>query len=119
MKPLERLRLQSSVTTVDADGAAAFAHDAAAGVLLLPGDPTRPEVTDVAVVLGELAGRFPGLRVAVAHEGHEPAMRAHFGVRSFPALLFVKGGEVVTTLTRMQSWSTYADAARALEEGAR
>lgn len=118
MKPLERLRLQRSVASVDTDGASVFAGAAAAGMLLLPGDPTRPEVTDVAVVVGELAERFPRLRVAVAQEGDEAAMRARFGVKNFPALLFVRGGEVVKTLARMQSWSTYEDSARAVEEGA-
>jgi hydrogenase-1 operon protein HyaE len=115
MNPLERLQHHARIEALDADGLAAFAHVPAPGLLLVPGDPSRPEATDVAVVLGELAERFPRLRVAVAPEGHEQAMRAQLGVTAFPALLFVKGGRVVTTLARMQAWSAYESAARELE----
>ena len=115
MKPLERLRDRHAVTAVDIDGATAFTRDAAPGVLLLPGDPTRPELTDVAVVLGELATRFPRFRLGIAPEGDAAAMRVRFGVTAFPALLFVRGGEVVTAIARMQAWSAYERAARALE----
>ncbi|HSO33474.1 MAG TPA: hypothetical protein VLT33_13160 [Labilithrix sp.] len=114
MTPLERL-LQDKGCAVDAEGALAFANASGAWLLLLPGDPLRPEVADLAVVLGALAGKFPHLRIAVAPEGDEVAMRSRFGVTTFPALLFVKGGGVVTTLSRMQSWATYEGAARALE----
>jgi len=116
MTPLERLLEREHVTAVDAAGAAAFTREAAAGLLLLPGDPSRPEVIDVAVVMGELKEKFPALRVAVAPVGAEPEMRASFGVTTFPSLLFVRGGEVRTRLARMQAWSTYEGAALALQE---
>ena len=67
------------------------------------------------MVLGELATRFPCFRVGIAPEGDEATMRARFGVTAFPALLFVRGGEVVTSIARMQAWLTYESAARALE----
>jgi hydrogenase-1 operon protein HyaE len=114
MTPLDRLLQRDHVITVDAAGAIAFAHEPAAGMLLLAGDLARAEVTDVAVVLSSLATSFPGLRVAVAHEAAEPELRASFQVSAFPSLLFVKDGAVVTKLARMQAWSTYEDAARAL-----
>jgi hydrogenase-1 operon protein HyaE len=117
MTPLERLLTSGHAAAVDVDGAAAFAREPTAGLLLLPGDPSRPEVVDVAVVLGELAEKFPRLRVAVVRDGEEPTMRAWFGVTTFPSLLFVRGGDVVTRLARMQPWSTYEDAAIALEAG--
>lgn len=115
MKPLQRLALRPGVTTVDGDAALAFTREHAPGILLVPGDPSRPEVTDLAVVLGELADAHPGVRVGVAREGDEAEMRSRLGLSAFPSLLFVKGGEVVKVLARMQSWSTYAGAARALE----
>jgi hydrogenase-1 operon protein HyaE len=115
MKPLDRLARDQRVSNVDADGALAFAREPAPGVLLLPGDPTRPEVVDVAVVMSELLSTHPALRYGVAPVGDEPAMRERFGVTSFPALLFVKNGEVAKVLARMQTWSTYEGAASAIE----
>jgi hypothetical protein len=114
MMPLERLRTLSTITEVDPEHASAFVRDPLPGMLLIPGDPLRPEVNDVAVVLTELVERFPAIRVAVASIGQEATMRGRFGVAAFPALLFVKGGEVVTALSRMQAWSAYETAARAL-----
>lgn len=110
MTPLDRLMQRTDVVTVDPDGAVAFAAGAGPGVLLLPGDPTRPEVIDLAVVMGELEGRHPGLRLAVARVGEEPALRERLPVTAFPSLVFVRDGGVAKVLSRMQSWSTYADA---------
>ncbi len=111
--PLDRVRSDPRVVALDAEGALEFAKREAPGLLLLPGVVARAEVPDVAVVLGELAVRFPGLRLAVA-DGDEATLKARFGLPGFPALLFVRDGEVKTALARMHSWSTYESAARAL-----
>jgi len=115
MKPLEKLTRRPAVTTVDSEGAVAFTKTPAPGLLLLPGEPSRPEVTDVAVVVIELSERHPELRLGVARVGDEAAMRERFGVTTFPALLFVRNGEVVRAVSRMQSWATYMSAVAMLE----
>lgn len=114
MNPLERLREQRDVLRVDVDGAAAFASGGAPGLLLLPGDPTRPEVIDLAVVVSELRQLHPGLRVAVGDAGHEAALRERLPVTSFPSLVFVRSDGVAKVLARMQSWATYRDALASL-----
>ncbi len=120
MKPLDRLLKTPRVEALPLESAVGFARDpsAEARVLFLPGDASRPEVTDVAVVLGELLGLFPSLEIGVAvGEGvDEAAMRERFGVTAFPTVIFSRHGETSKRLSRMQSWSTYEDAARALLE---
>lgn len=118
MNPLERLRAQNSVLRVNADGAAAFARGGLPGLLLLPGDPTRPEVIDLAVVVSELRQLHPRLRVAVADVGHEAALRERLPVTSFPSLLFVRHDGVAKVLSRMQSWATYEEAIASLGDAA-
>ncbi|MFO0737240.1 MAG: hypothetical protein U0270_15225 [Labilithrix sp.] len=115
MTPLERLRLRTDIASVDAEGAREFAHREARGLLLLPGDPTRPEVIDLAVVVSELHQRHPDLRIAIADSGHEAVLRERLHVTSFPSLVFVKDGAVAKVLSRMQSWATYLDALASLE----
>lgn len=114
MTPLERLRQRRDTAQVDLDGAVAFTREEAPGVMLLPGDPARPEVIDLAVVLGELRALHPGLRFAVAADGDEGALRARLPVTTFPSLVLVRGGAVAKVLSRMQSWATYDAAIAAL-----
>ena len=82
-------------------------------VVLLAGDPVRfPESLDVAVVLPELArlaaGRFGRtLRAAVATRDSEDALARRFGSQRWPALLWLRDGGYVTTLSGMMDWDGY------------
>ena len=114
MNPLDLLCIQDSVSSVDVAGARAFVQEPDPGLLFLPGDRSRPEVTDVAVVANTLHRRYPELRVAVAKNEAEDTLRGAFGIALFPSLLFVKGGEVKISLARMQTWSIYDGAARSI-----
>ncbi len=114
MTPLERLRAHTSVHTVDADGALAFTKSSTGGVLIVLGDPSRPEVSDVAVVALELQGNYPQMHIALASPGDDPKMKTELGLTSLPALVFVKDGVVTRTLARMCSWASYDDAARSV-----
>ncbi len=93
-------------------------HDdfvAAAGmnVLFFPGDPaTAKDSTDVAVVLPELVNAFGGqLRPGVVADtyGDGKELKRHYGFGAFPSLVFVRGGEYVGTITRIQDWGDYLD----------
>jgi hydrogenase-1 operon protein HyaE len=97
-------------TTVDrfleaADEAGAIA------VLLSAGDPNRfPEAIDVAVVLPELVDAFQGrLTGAVIARSAESELGQRFGVRVQPTLIFVRKGETLGLIAKIQDWSVYTD----------
>jgi len=79
------------------------------GVLFFAGDPVRfPECLDVAVVLPELQRAFPGrLHVGVARVQDEDALARRFGLQRWPALVFVRDGGYVTTVSGMLDWDDY------------
>lgn len=96
------------------DGLAALEGDV---VLLIAGDAQRfPECLDVAVVLPELQRAFPGrLRIAVAEADSEDALARRYGATRRPSLVFLRGGQYVTTVAGMLDWDDYlAEVAHAL-----
>jgi hydrogenase-1 operon protein HyaE len=82
-------------------------------VLFFPGDPaTVRDSTDVAVVLPELVSAFDGrLRPGVVTDvfGDGLALKRQYGFSEYPALVFVRSGEYVGTLTRIRDWAEYLD----------
>lgn len=94
---------------VDAAGAAGFAAATGDSVLLLTADPrTNPESWDALVVLPEMLRGFAGtLRAAVVLPADSARLALQFGVRSYPALVFQRGGEFVGTIEGLQDWEVY------------
>ncbi len=82
-------------------------------VLFFPGDPsTTKDATDVAVVLPELMSFFEGrLNAGVVTDtfGDGKTLKRHYGFSAFPSLVFVRGGEYVGAITRIQDWAEYID----------
>jgi len=82
-------------------------------VLFFPGDPTTAkDSTDVAVVLPELVQAFDGqLHVGVVTDtwGDGKELKRHYGFSAYPSLVFVRGGEYVDAITRIQDWAVYLD----------
>ena len=82
-------------------------------VLFFPGEPsTVKDATDVAVVLPELVQAFgdqlrPGVVTDTWGAGKE--LKRHYGFSAYPSLVFVRGGDYVGTITRIQDWSDYID----------
>ncbi len=82
-------------------------------VLFFPGDPaTVRDSTDVAVVLPEIVETFagqlrPGVVTDVFGDGKE--LNRHYGFREYPALVFVRSGEYVGAITRIQDWNVYLE----------
>jgi hydrogenase-1 operon protein HyaE len=80
-------------------------------VLFFPGDPqTVRDATDVAVILPELVRAFdgrlrPGVVTDVFGDGKE--LRRRYGFREYPTLVFVRSGEYVGAISRVQDWSDY------------
>ncbi len=88
------------------------AHDGM-NVLFFPGEPTTvKDATDVAVVLPELVDAFEGkLRPGVVTDtfGDGKMLKREYGFSHFPALVFVRGGDYVGTICRIQDWADYLD----------
>jgi hydrogenase-1 operon protein HyaE len=82
-------------------------------VLFFPGDTkTVRDATDVAVVLPEINAAFdgklsPGVVTDVFGDGK--TLKRHYGFREYPALVFVRSGDYVGTIARIQDWGFYLE----------
>lgn len=97
----------------------AFVAAPGEAALFFTEDPVRfREVTDVAVILPELAAaasrRF---RIGVLPPPLANARASTYGVRRWPALVFVRGGEWLGNVEGLRDWSDYLAAVNALVEG--
>ena len=88
-----------------------FTQRSGLNVLFFPGNPeTVKDATDVAVVLPELINAFadqlrPGVVTDTYTAGKE--LKQKYGFPQYPALVFVREGEYVGAITRIQDWSEY------------
>ncbi|MGB5164505.1 MAG: hypothetical protein WBN09_06635 [Woeseiaceae bacterium] len=109
---IDRL-IQDGYTEVDCDNHDAFVATPGMNVLFFPGDPaTVKDATDVAVVLPELLRAFEGrLHPGVVTDtfGAGKTLKRTYGFSHFPALVFVRGGEYVGTICRIQDWGEYIE----------
>ena len=112
---------------VDQEGAArlddatfdAFVAAPGEAVLFFTEDPMRfREVTDLAVILPEIRGaasrRF---RIGVLPPPIANAKAATYGVRRWPALVFLRSGAWLGNIEGLREWSEYLSLANALLEG--
>ena len=78
-------------------------------VLLFTNNPKQfPESNDVAVVLPELMQLFPGrLAPAVVDESAEVALQQRYTFSKWPALVFLRRGDYLGVITKMQNWSDF------------
>ena len=115
---IERLVAELGYPVIDLAGHDAFVARPGMNVLFFPGDPaTVRDATDVAVVLPELVAAFdnrlaPGVVLDVYGDGL--ALKRRYGFSEYPALVFVRGGGWVGTLTRIRDWSDYLSTIAAL-----
>ncbi len=78
-------------------------------VLFFTGDPKRfRDTTDVAVVLPELVKAFKGVLQpgVVAADSGQP-LQQHYGFSAWPALVFLRDGGYLGSITGIQDWSGY------------
>ncbi len=110
---IDRLVDELGYENVSLDNHDEFIAEAGMNVLFFPGDPsTVKDATDVAVVLPELVQAFGGqLRPGVVRDtwGDGKELKRHYGFSAFPSLVFVRSGEYVGTITRIQDWSDYLE----------
>lgn len=104
---------------LDEAGFDAFLGAPGEAALFFTEDPVRfREVTDVAVILPELAAaasrRF---RIGVLPPPLANARAATFGVRRWPALVFLRDGQWLGNVEGLRDWAEYVAAVNALLEG--
>jgi hydrogenase-1 operon protein HyaE len=113
---IERLVTALGFPEVDASSVDEFLAEPVDAVLFFTENPeTNAETRDVAVVLPEIVKAFAGrLRPAVVSRAAERELQKRFGFARWPALVFVREGELVGTLTSIHDWSVYLEKVAAL-----
>lgn len=114
-----RLVEKHGAARLDEAGFEAFAAAPGEAALFFTEDPVRfREVLDVAVILPELAAaatrRF---RMGVLPPPLANAKAATYGVRRWPALVFLRGGEWLGNVEGLRDWSEYLAEVNTLLEG--
>jgi hydrogenase-1 operon protein HyaE len=110
---IDRLIDEYGYQQVTLDNHDEFIQETGMNVLFFPGEPsTVKDATDVAVVLPELVQAFgdqlrPGVVTDTWGAGKE--LKRHYGFSAYPSLVFIRDGEYVGTITRIQDWSDYID----------
>lgn len=108
---IDRLIDELGYVRVTLDNHDEFVATPGMNVLFLPGDPTTvKDATDVAVVLPELMGTFHGkLNAGVVTDpfGDGVKLKRLYGFTHFPALVFVRDGGYVGTISRIRDWQEY------------
>jgi hydrogenase-1 operon protein HyaE len=115
---IERLLRECGVPEVGSEGIDAFLAPAGDVVLFFTEDPKKyPESADVAVILPELMKAFAGrFRAAVVARASERELQKRFGFARWPALVFVRGGDIVGTLTGVYDWDDFIEQVSTLLE---
>lgn len=110
---IDRLFDECGYTAVSSDNHDEFVATPGMNVLFFPGDPkTTKDATDVAVVLPELVQAFEGrLNAGVVTDtfGDGKELKRHYGFQAFPSLVFVRGGDYIGAITRIQDWAEYLE----------
>jgi len=95
---------------LDADNFESRVQAQAFSVLFLSEDPNRfPESLDVAVILPELVKAFPQLSPALIDRSFERTLQERYGFSVWPALVFLKEGRYLGTLSRILNWQEYLE----------
>lgn len=104
-----RLTEEFRLPALGPDSLAAFAADPGDTVLFFADDPVRvKESLDLAVILPEILQAFAGrLRAGVLLPAEANALAARYGIRRWPALVFVRGGEYVGSIEGLRDWDDY------------
>lgn len=108
---IDRLTQELNYPVVTLDNHDAFVEIPGLNVLFFPGNPeTVKDATDVAVILPELIAAFaPQLNPGVVTDtyGAGQKLKQTYGFTHYPALVFVRGGDYVGTISRIQDWADY------------
>ena len=115
---ITRLLTEFGYDEISLDNVDQFVSQAGMNVLFFPGDPTTVrDATDVAVVLPELVAAFDGLlTIGVVTDvfGDGVKLQRRYGFRKYPSLVFLRDGDYVGTISRIQDWADYLQQISAL-----
>jgi hydrogenase-1 operon protein HyaE len=113
---VERLVSTFGLPEVGAGDVDEFLAASGEAVLFFTEDPRQyPESADVAVILPELIRALPGrFRAAVVERASERALQKRFGFARWPALVFLRGGDLVGAVTGMHDWDDFLSRVREL-----
>ncbi len=113
-----RLVEEGGAARLDESTFDAFAAQPGESVLFFTEDPVRfREVLDVAVILPELAkGCVRPFRIGVLPPPLANAKAATYGVRRWPAIVFLRSGEWLGNVEGLRDWSDYIAAVNGLLE---
>lgn len=105
---INRLIDELGYPLLDAGNFAEFIASAPYSVLFFTEEPKRfPESNDVAVILPELVKSFPQLTPAVISQDYEKTLQGRYNFSVWPALVFLKEGRYLATITKVQDWDIY------------
>lgn len=78
-------------------------------VLFFTENPVKfPESNDVAMILPELVKAFAGrLDAAVIDQADQRKLQMRYGFSEWPALVFLRDGDYLGAICRVQDWNTY------------
>jgi len=108
---IDRLMTDYHYPQITADNHDEFVNTAGLNVLFFPGNPdTVKDATDVAVILPELVNTFkqklnPGIVTDTYGDGVK--LKRHYGFTHYPSLVFVRDGDYVGSISRIQNWPEY------------
>jgi hydrogenase-1 operon protein HyaE len=115
---IQRLLDEYGYPEIGLDEHEAFIGRPGMNVLFFPGDPAVVrDATDVAVILPELVAACDGkLHPGVVTDtfGDGKQLKMEYGFREYPSLVFIKDGEYVGTISRVQDWGDYLSQIQAL-----
>jgi hydrogenase-1 operon protein HyaE len=116
---IQRLFDEHGFPEVTRDSHQAFISQPGVTMLFFAGDPNSfKDVTDVAVVLPELVKAFQGgLIPGVVTAEAEKELQRLYGFGAWPALVFLRDGGYLGTITGIQNWSEYLRDIRELMNG--
>ncbi len=108
---IDRLMQELNYPEITSDNHDSFIEMPGLNVLFFPGNPdTVKDATDVAVVLPELVAAFaPQLNPGVVADtyGIGQKLKQKYGFTHYPSLVFLRSGEYVGTISRIQDWDEY------------
>ncbi|MDJ0834430.1 MAG: hydrogenase-1 expression HyaE [Gammaproteobacteria bacterium] len=106
---IENMIEQYNYPLVDEQSLETFIQSHQECVLFLTENPERfPESNDVAMILPELVKQFAGrFAAAVVAQQAQRKLQTRYGFSEWPSLVFLRQGEYLGTISRVQDWSTY------------
>jgi hydrogenase-1 operon protein HyaE len=113
---LDQLFTRHGFTQVTAENFDAFTGQPGHTLLVFLEDPARyRETLDLAVVVPQIAGAFPGrfaVGVLLSADARREAVR--YGFRRWPACVLLAAGKYVGAIDGLRNWSEYIDGMAAL-----